>query len=1010
MSLPTPKLDDRDWDDLVSEAKRRIAASCPAWTDFNPSDPGMTLVELMAWMTETVLYRLNRIPELNFIKFLELIGVRLQPARPARTWVFFQAQNGVNEEELKPIPIGTALSTLPQRDRDPVAFATVQDLELTTRKIIKICSRSRMDAINEVEESFDLSEENPSEIEIFLRPDIGLARGQAVPHHLYLGDPALAEFGTENIALGVMVEVEKSMEGHLFLDWQAWDGETWKMVRPDEDTTVGLRQSGTLVFGTLPSMKKCDQAQLKQVAAEIPSSEGARNEDALWLRARLTGSQVKELPRLLKVQRQIDLKGCRVRPLKAFAETPPPQNLQYPFPIAPPKPLETSTDFYPLGIKAERGSAFYLGSGLFQKRGATITIQFDLRKELKPARIEVLWEYFSRDGNWKPLGASTQNAVTSSEHQLQDGTKAFTRSGSGKVEFECPEDVAPISLGGESGLFIRARVEDAGFENDNDARLVVRSLLLGFTNHTHLWACCVSENYSEFSPHLPGLSFSPFRIDPQRDPAFYLCFDDRPSSVRGPYQLFLEAVPQKVHPEEARISWAYEPLDGWGWQPIEPSVKPQSPILIWEYSAPDREWRHLNVQDGTEGFVHPGMLTFHCPRDWEKTVEFNQAGFWLRVRWEIAEFLFSPRLRRVLLNGVEVEQSIRQESILGSSNGLANQSFSLYTSILESPEIWIRESGVRSDEEASSLKRRANVDVLKEEDGYWVKWAEKPNLSRSRPDDRHFTVYLGNGTIEFGDGEHGAIPPPGTLNVFASYRVTDGSGGNVGRKTIVVLEKPLQQVQGVTNVHPAEGGCDRENIERAKQRGPWEIVHRDRAVTTDDFIALAKKASPLVARAECYGENGVIHVVIVPKDNGEHPQPSRRVIEDVSSYLDFRRLINTRISVEGPVYEAIDLEAAVVLDTLFLGRFSEVKKQIEESLRSFVHPLSGMDDASGWPIGRALHLSELYYRLEKLKGVDHVDLLRIRKSGTGHWENRVKIGDHSFPRFSGEMKIEQSFG
>ena len=80
MSLPVPKLDDRGFDDLVEEAKRRIGLQCPQWTDFNVSDPGMTLVDLMAWMTEILLYRLNRVPERNYIKFLELMGVHLKSA------------------------------------------------------------------------------------------------------------------------------------------------------------------------------------------------------------------------------------------------------------------------------------------------------------------------------------------------------------------------------------------------------------------------------------------------------------------------------------------------------------------------------------------------------------------------------------------------------------------------------------------------------------------------------------------------------------------------------------------------------------------------------------------------------------------------------------------------------------------------------------------------------------------------------------------------------------------
>ena len=90
MALQTPNLDDRKFQDIVSEARRKIPQYCPEWTDYNLSDPGITLIELFAWMTDMILYRMNRVPERNYIKFMELIGVRLQPPRPARVDVTFR--------------------------------------------------------------------------------------------------------------------------------------------------------------------------------------------------------------------------------------------------------------------------------------------------------------------------------------------------------------------------------------------------------------------------------------------------------------------------------------------------------------------------------------------------------------------------------------------------------------------------------------------------------------------------------------------------------------------------------------------------------------------------------------------------------------------------------------------------------------------------------------------------------------------------------------------------------
>ena len=82
--MPTPSLDDRRFQDIVDQAKLLIPRYCPEWTDHNVSDPGVALIELFAWMTDLLLYRVNQVPDRMYVKFLELIGVRLEPPRAAR--------------------------------------------------------------------------------------------------------------------------------------------------------------------------------------------------------------------------------------------------------------------------------------------------------------------------------------------------------------------------------------------------------------------------------------------------------------------------------------------------------------------------------------------------------------------------------------------------------------------------------------------------------------------------------------------------------------------------------------------------------------------------------------------------------------------------------------------------------------------------------------------------------------------------------------------------------------
>ncbi|HEY7009085.1 MAG TPA: hypothetical protein VH395_09105, partial [Jatrophihabitantaceae bacterium] len=89
MVLPAPDLDDRHFQDLVDGAKRLVQTRCPQWSDHNVSDPGVTLIEAYAQMVDQLIYRLNRVPDRHYVKFLELIGVQLRPPSAARGEVTF---------------------------------------------------------------------------------------------------------------------------------------------------------------------------------------------------------------------------------------------------------------------------------------------------------------------------------------------------------------------------------------------------------------------------------------------------------------------------------------------------------------------------------------------------------------------------------------------------------------------------------------------------------------------------------------------------------------------------------------------------------------------------------------------------------------------------------------------------------------------------------------------------------------------------------------------------------
>ena len=89
MPLKIPTLDDRTYADLVREGFERIPAVAPEWTNHNLSDPGVALIELFAWMSEMLLFRLNQVPDRLYTKFLDLVGIEPYPSSSARTDLTF---------------------------------------------------------------------------------------------------------------------------------------------------------------------------------------------------------------------------------------------------------------------------------------------------------------------------------------------------------------------------------------------------------------------------------------------------------------------------------------------------------------------------------------------------------------------------------------------------------------------------------------------------------------------------------------------------------------------------------------------------------------------------------------------------------------------------------------------------------------------------------------------------------------------------------------------------------
>jgi hypothetical protein len=136
MPIKPPNLDDRRYADLVREARALIPQYTPEWTNLSDADPGMTLVQLFAWMTEMTIYRLNRVPDKTYVHFLNFIGEERRDARPALVPMTFAPSN--KGHEVVELPPYTRCSTRQQSGVDALHYLTNDALTVHSARVERI--------------------------------------------------------------------------------------------------------------------------------------------------------------------------------------------------------------------------------------------------------------------------------------------------------------------------------------------------------------------------------------------------------------------------------------------------------------------------------------------------------------------------------------------------------------------------------------------------------------------------------------------------------------------------------------------------------------------------------------------------------------------------------------------------------------------------------------------------------------------------------------------------------
>ncbi len=984
MSLPVPNLDDRSWKQIVDEAVRLIPRYCPEWTNHNTSDPGVTLLELYAWMTEMVIYRLNKVPEKNFLTFLDLIGVRLKPPEPARVVLELTPSEGVEGELV--VKKGTQVATLQAGGSDPVTFETLRDISLLPLHVVRAASSHRATVADHTEALLGGEAKEPL-----------FAGVQEVERFLYVGDDRLSAFNEET-AIDLFFEAMPGSSGPrvpTVTEWQYFDGKRWR------EMSVNRAESDTrrLSFGSHPGIEK-------QVVNGV---------ETFWVRGKLAEPlQDPTSVQLDSISLRIEILGEGMAPESAFVNIG-----NYLF-----LPVDQGKSFHPFGEEPKFDCSLYVGhQELFAAPEARIRIEAQL---VEPSVVQapeaspdlmVYWEYWN-GRKWSELGRSGGMGVSGPQGNFAflDSTGAFTRNGA--VTFDRPADMIETEVGGQKSFWIRARINSGNYGAPGSYELVgqnwvfkedrplrppcLKALVFKYVREPKPVAHCMSFNDFQYRDHTDDLNtpyvyFQPFLPDQDETPAFYLGFDEK--FPERPIHLYFEL--------DDLSSGGGTELGGAPPGAAEDEKINQGPRVVWEFWDGNR-WADLLPEDHTFGFTRSGYLDFDGPRQLQKRSVFDSEAFWLRARLETGAYDLAPTLRAVMVNAVDALNGVTIEETLGSSDGSIDQSFTLANvPILAGPELLVLEPDAPTPNDRKQILLEEGAEAIKADEdgaGFWVRWHEVENFFDSLANSRHYLCDPIKGEVNFGDGRKGWVPPTGRDSIRAEYRLGGGVAGNVGSHTLTVLKQSVAFVQSVDNPFPASGGADPETIDEAKRRGTYAIKNRDRAITAEDYEQLALAASRRVARAKCVqASDGSISLLLVPKSEREDGEaravPSRDLIDRVAAFIDKRRLITARVNVGKPKQVPVSLEVTISLKP---GATADrVKSDVKDKVKRLLHPLAGGPKAEGWPFGRAVGKADLYPVVEGVEGVDRITDLAIIDEGKRLRVEMLKLGDDELPNLIG---------
>lgn len=310
--------------------------------------------------------------------------------------------------------------------------------------------------------------------------------------------------------------------------------------------------------------------------------------------------------------------------------------------------------------------------------------------------------------------------------------------------------------------------------------------------------------------------------------------------------------------------------------------------------------------------------------------------------------------------GLLVEEGrLISSELIGTSDGSTNQRFLLaHSRLIQRP--------IGTTEQA-----RRNVVLLTNSNGTIDAWTQQETLAFSRGQ-KDFVIEIDDAdraTVIFGDGIFGAIPTGGA-QILATYRVGGGALGNTPDGTIrTIVGAPQLALLGaqVTNPQASSGGADRESIEHAVKLAPAIFRSLKRAVTADDYEALARSFKGVAkVQAKPTGWNTVT-LYVAPEGGGN---VSDTLEANLRAFFEDKRMASQIVEVLDVTYVPIYVTIEIGVESYY--QRNEVQAAVERAAAA----LLAFDNVD---FGQTIYLSKFYEVGEAIAGVLYMNITEFRR-------------------------------